>query len=223
MSWRAAVRLDLGTLSLDLAASGEDRPVALIGPNGAGKSSLLRVLCGALTPDSGELDIGGVRVFDEGVNLPPEARRVGYVPQGLCLFPHLTVLQNVAFGADETRALAVLEELGCTGLADRRPRRLSGGESQKVAMARALVTDPALLLLDEPLSALDVGARRGMRAWLGSQLQGRSSVVVTHDARDVKALDALVVAIEGGRVVQRGPWQGLAEDPATGFVAEFFS
>lgn len=223
MSWRAAFRLEIGALSLDLSASGDQRPVALIGPNGAGKSSLLRVLCGALTPDSGELDIGGLRVFGEGVNLPPEARRVGYVPQGLHLFPHLSVLQNVAFGADEHRALRVLTELGCEGLADRRPRGLSGGESQKVAMARALVTDPALLLLDEPLSALDVGARRGMRAWLSTQLQGRSSVVVTHDARDVKALDALVVAIEGGRIVQRGPWQGLAEDPATAFVAEFFS
>ena len=217
MSWSLSVRV--GQAGLDVSLSGG--AVSLIGPNGSGKSTVLRVLAGALRPDSGEVMVGGRRVAGEGVWVPPEERRVAYVPQGLGLFPHLSVVENVAFGADRDRAAAMLEVLGLTPLAERRPERLSGGEAQRVALARALVTEPSLILLDEPLAALDIGARREVRAWLVSQLADRDVVWVTHDARDVRALAGSVVVLDNGAVVQRGTPSDLAADAANAFVEEF--
>lgn len=225
----------VGELDLDVRLDGGVRPVALVGPNGSGKTTLLRTIAGACRPSAGVIAVGDRVLFDSagGVDLPPEQRRVGYVPQGYGLFPHLRVLDNVRFGlANSSRhdngaratALAVLEQLEADHLADRWPDTLSGGERQRVALARALVTEPHILLLDEPLAALDAAARRTMRRRLAAQLAESAvpALVITHDVYDIMALNADVHVMEQGRIVQRGPADALATHPATEFVAEVF-
>ena len=234
-TWHAAVCMRIGALELDVRLEGEGRPVALVGPNGSGKTTLLRTIAGAYRPSAGTIAVGDRVLFDSarGIDLPPEQRRVGYVPQGYGLFPHLRVLDNVRFGlAGASRrdngaraaALAVLEQLGAGHLAERWPDTLSGGERQRVALARALVIDPHILLLDEPLAALDAAARRVMRRRLAERLAESAvpALVVTHDVHDIVALNAEVLVIEEGRIVQRGPANALAARPATEFVAEVF-
>ncbi len=162
--------------TLDVSWEADDRIVALFGPSGAGKSLTLGCLAGLVRPDTGRIVVNG-RTFDDvagGVHLPPQARRLGYVFQGYALFPHLTVAENVAFGLRDRpraerrrRAGEVLERLGLGEVADRHPRELSGGQQQRVALGRALAPDPELLLLDEPLSALDAPLRRQLRDELG--------------------------------------------------------
>jgi ABC-type sulfate/molybdate transport systems ATPase subunit len=181
--------------------------------------------------------VGERVLFDaaQNVDLPPEARRVGYVPQGYALFPHLSAVDNVSFGlasrphfrpahARREEALRWLAELGSGGLAERFPHELSGGEQQRVALARALILEPDVLLLDEPLAALDTTSRRTMRAFLAGHLQRRArpALVVSHDVKDVLALGGQVAVLENGRVVQRGSAQELARRPNTAFVAELF-
>jgi molybdate transport system ATP-binding protein len=237
MSWRIAVRMRLGTLALDVDLDGSEAPLALIGPNGSGKTTLLRTIAGAYRPDAGTIRVGARVVFDSstGVDVPPEDRHVGYVPQGYGLFPHLGVLDNVAFGwisratdrsgTERRRAAAeLLESMGSGHLADRMPSALSGGEQQRVALARALTTEPRLLLLDEPLAALDAAARRSVRRYLADHLAKHATpaIVVSHDERDVRAMGGGVVALEAGRVVQRGSAEDLRAHPATEFVAAFF-
>lgn len=232
MMWEASVALRLGSLDLDVDVTGGADPLAIVGPNGSGKTTLLRVLAGAVKPDSGRFSVGGECLIDvdRGIEVPSEQRRMGYVPQGYGLFPHLRAVDNVAFGlknvgrtARRSAAKAVLDELGSGHLATRLPATLSGGERQRVALARALMIDPAMMLLDEPLAALDVAARRQLRAFLADRIRSwqRPSVVVTHDARDVAALGARVVVIERGRVTQRGTLDELRTAPASEFVAEF--
>jgi len=236
MRWHVDVRVRIGSLDLDVTLDGEEEPVSLIGPNGSGKTTLLRTIAGAHRPEAGRIRIGEETLFesDSGVDTAPEARRVGYVPQGYGLFPHLTVLDNVAFGwlrgstltKEERRARAadLLDRVGCTALAHRRPTGLSGGEQQRVALARALAVQPGILLLDEPLAALDARARRGVRSYLAEYLAGRKgpALVVSHDARDVRALGGPVYVIEQGRIVQRGRTEELRAAPATEFVEAFF-
>jgi molybdate transport system ATP-binding protein len=235
VTWRVAVRLSVGPLALDVDMEGGDTTVALIGPNGSGKTTLLRTIAGAFRPDWGFIRLGEEKVFDaEGeIDLPPERRGVGYVPQGYGLFPHLSVLDNVAFswiarGVErESRreaAFRMMQRMGCEHLADRRPQGLSGGEQQRVALARALTAEPRMLLLDEPLAALDAPSRRSIRAYLVEHLAARRgpALVVSHEARDVRALGGLVHVIEGGRIVQSGTAAELAKAPATEFVAAFF-
>ncbi len=238
MRWTVHVRASAGAFDLDARVAGGAAPVVIIGPNGSGKTTLLRVIAGAYRARAGRIRLGERVIFDSeaGVSLAPEERRVGYVPQGYGLFPHLTVLDNVAFGlaggagrrpGPERRRIAAgfLAEVKCAHLAPRYPATLSGGEKQRVALARALLPAPEMLLLDEPLAALDVAARRGLRAYLARHLARRTrpAIVVTHDLRDVQALGAPVVyALEEGRVVQNGPPGHLAAHPATAFVAEFF-
>lgn len=228
-----------GDLHLDTHIEGDAAPVAIIGPNGSGKTTLLRVIAGAHRPGRGRIRVGDRVLFDSstGVFLAPEERRVGYVPQGYGLFPHLTVLDNVAFGlaagpgrtprAERRRTAAeILAEIECRHLARRYPALLSGGEKQRVALARALLPAPEMLLLDEPLAAMDVAARRGLRGYLARHLarRRRPAVVVTHDPRDVHALSPpTVYVLERGKVVQSGPPGRLAADPATDFVGEFFA
>lgn len=234
--WRMAVETTLGPLRLEVDLQGEQAPVALVGPNGSGKTTLLRMLAGALTPTAGEIEVDGHLLFSSrrGIDLPPERRRMGYVPQGYGLFPHLRVIDNVVFGLLARRprqprarlnqtASEMLSDLGCAELADRLPGQLSGGEQQRVALARALVVDPAMLLMDEPLAALDAGARRRVRAFLAGRLKdvARPSMVVTHDVRDVIALGANVCVLDAGRIVQRGDLRSLQAAPANDFVAEF--
>jgi molybdate transport system ATP-binding protein len=238
VSWRLRVRAQVGALALDVAIEGGDGPVALVGPNGCGKTTLLRMIAGARRPDEGEIEVGGVPVFStaRALDVPCEARGVGYVPQGYGLFPHLSVLDNVAFGVregqprrgrEEARALArvALAELGAEALAERRPATLSGGEQQRVALARALIRRPRILLLDEPLSALDAVARRSVRRFLAERLRalGRPSIIVTHDIRDIVALDAPIHVLEGGRIIQSGRAEALRAAPASEFVAELLA
>ncbi len=237
MSWRAKIRVGVGRLELDVELQGDRGPVALVGPNGSGKTTLLRTIAGAHRPLAGRIELGDRVLYDStrGVDLPPEERRVGYVPQGYGLFPHLRVVDNVAFGwrrgsagngrePGRAAATGLLARLGCEHLAHRWPGSLSGGEQQRVALARALMIDPQILLLDEPLSAMDAAARRSLRAYLATHLAERGSpaLVVTQDARDVTALGATVFVLEGGRIVQSGSAEALAAHPATDFVAEFF-
>jgi molybdate transport system ATP-binding protein len=234
--WCVRIRATIGELGLDVALRGARGPVAIVGPNGSGKTSLLRVIAGAQPARAGEIVVAGVTLYssDSSIDRPIEDRRVGYVPQGFGLFPHLTVLDNVLFGlhhrsgvegrgARRARAMGMLTLLGCEELADRLPKRLSGGEQQRVALARALVIEPRILLLDEPLAALDVSARRSGRAVLAARLRELDcpTIVVTHDVRDVEALDAHVCVLEQGRVTQQGSVPQLRARPATDFVAEF--
>ena len=227
-----------GSFHLDARLGGEAAPVVIIGPNGSGKTTLLRVIAGAYRPGTGRIVLGERLLFDSeaGVSVAPEDRRVGYVPQGYGLFPHLNVLDNVAFGlvggshrrpGPERRRIAaeLLADVKCAHLAPRYPATLSGGEKQRVALARALLPVPEMLLLDEPLAALDIASRRGLRGYLARHLAERTlpAIVVTHDPRDVLALGAPVVhVLEEGRVMQSGPPGHLAAHPATRFTAEFF-
>ena len=236
MSWRARVRARVGDLTIDVDLSGGLAPLALIGANGSGKTTLLRVIAGAHAPLAGEIAVGGTILYsdEQAIDCPSEARRVGYVPQGYGLFPHLSVLDNVAFGlpagftrvsraARRERAQAMLDGLECAHLANRRPDRLSGGERQRVALARALVIEPGILLLDEPLAALDAAGRRSVRDFLATRLRAARvpSLVVTHDVRDVVALEAEVCVLDHGRIVQRGDVSALRAAPASAFVEEF--
>ena len=238
MRWSVRVEAQAGEFHLDAHIEGGAAPVAIIGPNGSGKTTLLRVIAGACPADRGCIRMGDRLLFDSraGVSLAPENRRVGYVPQGYGLFPHLTVLDNVAFGlaagpgrarrADRRGIAAeILGEIECGKLARRYPAMLSGGEKQRVALARALLPAPEMLLLDEPLAAMDVAARRGLRVYLARHLARRRqpAIVVTHDPRDVHALSPpTVYVLERGKVVQSGSPERLAAEPATDFVAEFF-
>ncbi len=236
--WSARIRLRAGDFALDAALAGGVAPVALVGPNGSGKTTLLRAVAGIRRPDAGRVRVGDRVLFDAelGIGLAPEERRVGYVPQGCALFPHLSVLDNVAFGLAGRRARrpkadrrsaarAILDDLDCGRLAGRRPETLSGGERQRVALARALLPRPDLLLLDEPLAALDALARRDVRDALAARLKRIQvpAAIVTHDVRDVRALDvATVHVLDRGAVVQSGPPDRLAARPANDFAAAFF-
>jgi molybdate transport system ATP-binding protein len=211
---------------------GEGERVAVLGPNGAGKSSLLALLAGVLRPDSGRAELDGRVLFDRGGPrqrwLPPHARGIALLAQDPLLFPHVSVLGNVAFGpraagqprrqARET-ALRWLAEVGAVDLAERRPAQLSGGQAQRVAVARALAAEPRLLLLDEPLAALDVGAAPLLRRTLRRVLADRSAVLVTHDLLDAVLLADRVVVLDHGRVVEAGPTAEVIRHPRTPFTA----
>ncbi|MFF9002930.1 ABC transporter ATP-binding protein [Streptomyces achromogenes] len=217
---RPAFRLDV-TLT---AAPGE--VVALLGPNGAGKTTALRALAGLTPLTDGHLRLDGTPLE----HTPPEARPVGVVFQDYLLFPHLSALDNVAFGPrcqgagkTEARALAAvwLDRMGLTGHAATKPRRLSGGQAQRVALARALATRPRLLLLDEPLAALDARTRLEVRAGLRRHLAEFEavSVLVTHDPLDAMVLADRLVVVEHGRVVQQGTPADIARHPRTDYIA----
>jgi molybdate transport system ATP-binding protein len=202
------------TLDLDLSVE-PGRTLALLGPNGAGKSTALAAIAGLVT-STGSITVGG-RVLDE---LPTEKRRIGYVFQDYLLFPHLSVLENVAFGASKPVALEWLDRIGIADLAAKRPREISGGQAQRVALARALATSPELLLLDEPLAALDAEVRDSVRQELAGHLRdwGGLTIVVTHSLDDVTALADDVVVLENGAVTQRATVRELVREPATAYV-----
>ena len=216
--------------TLDVEWTAGDGVAVLFGPSGAGKTLTLQCLAGLVTPDAGRVVVDGRVLFDaaSGVDVPPQRRRVGYVFQGYALFPHLSVEENVGFGlrdrprAERTRrAREVIDRLGLAGLERRAPHQLSGGQRQRVALGRALATDPALLLLDEPLSALDAPLRRALRDELGTIRRdwGTAAVLVTHDVTEAYRLGDLVVVYEGGRVIQSGPRAELLWQPASEAVA----
>ncbi|TXK18574.1 sulfate/molybdate ABC transporter ATP-binding protein [Homoserinibacter sp. GY 40078] len=229
----ARLTLERPGFRLELAvevARGET--VALLGPNGAGKSTAIAVLSGLLAPTPGRVVLGG-RVLDDTaarVHVDPARRRVGVVFQDLQLFPHLSVRDNVAFAAwvgsrsrrrGRMRAQEWIERFSLEALADARPRELSGGQAQRVALARALASEPDALLLDEPMSALDVEARADARAELAEHLRGFDgpTVLVTHDLADAEALAGRALVLEGGRVTQAATLAELRAAPATPYVA----
>ena len=228
-----ALRLEVQRAGFRLEAALEcvAGPTLVLGPNGAGKTTLLRAILGALPVQQGELRLGGRVLFDTRtrIDVPTEDRRIGWVPQEYALFPHLSVADNVAFGARGEgtervrRVQALLDRLALGALAGRRPAELSGGERQKVALARALAADPEALLLDEPLAALDARTREATREFLARMLRELAipSLVVTHDVGDAEALDAPVVLLEHGRVVASAPFKNLLAEPPTGFARDF--
>ncbi len=203
---------------------GEGETVALVGPSGAGKTTVLRAIAGAVRPRSGRIALGKRVLFDRErrVDLPPEARRVGYVFQEYALFPHLSVRDNIAFGG-RARVDELLERLDIAHLAGARPGRLSGGERQRVGLARALASKPEILLLDEPLSALDPHTRVEVRAELQGLLAelGLPALLVTHDFEDAAALADRVGVIVEGSIRQLGTAQDLVAAPSDAFVASF--
>lgn len=209
------------------------RVVALLGPNGAGKTTVLQALAGHIGITAGRIEIAG-RVVDEPARrtfVAPEQRQVGYVHQQLLLFPHLSVRDNVAFGlvargdrrgAARARADELLAVAGLADLGGRRPRSLSGGQAQQVALARALAVEPPVLLLDEPLSALDASVRGATRRRLRQTLEGfaGAAVVVTHDPVDALTLADDVVVLEAGSVAQAGTLAEVTQRPRTRHVAD---
>ncbi|WP_285113487.1 ABC transporter ATP-binding protein [Leifsonia sp. fls2-241-R2A-40a] len=229
-------------MSLQLTATSADRDVeaqlsvadgetlALLGPNGAGKSTVLGMLAGLIRPDSGRATLGREVLFDlPNAWLAPHRRGVALLAQDALLFPHLSVQSNVAFGPRSSgtpraeaadRAGEWMRRTGTTAFADRRPAELSGGQAQRVAIARALAAEPSLLLLDEPLSALDVSVAAEVRGTLADVLPGRTTVLVTHDALDAYLLADRVAVMHDGRVVEEGPTREVLERPRHAFTAE---
>jgi molybdate transport system ATP-binding protein len=229
----ARVSTRLGSLHLDCDIEvDDDITVAVLGPNGAGKTTLLRVIAGLIPIEDGRLEVDGV-VFEDTatrIRLTPEARRIGLVFQDHGLFPHLSVLDNVAFGlrargvdrrTASARAGEWLERVELGGYAANRPSALSGGQSQRAALARVLVTDPQVLLLDEPLAAVDASGRLELRRTLREHLAGFSGVrlLVTHDPLEAASLADLVVVLEDGRVTQQGPFAEVSARPRSAWIA----
>ena len=227
MSLRADIQVNRDGFVLDVeltASPGET--VAVLGPNGAGKTTLLRALAG-LIPIRGHVELEG-EVLDDSrtrTHVPTEERRVGLVFQDHVLFPHMTVLQNVAFGLRRDASATARDWLERSGLGEKAgtmPRALSGGQAQRVALLRTLVTEPRLLLLDEPLSALDVSIRAEVRRELSRQLTGFKGVriLVTHDPLEAMALADRLLVLEQGKIVQDGSPGEVTARPRSRFVAD---
>jgi len=208
--------------------------LVLVGENGAGKSTVLNLISGILTPDAGEITLGERTLYssEEGIDVPAESRNVGHLFQSYALFPHMTVAENVAFGlrcrkvprpevastvADQLRAMNLAD------LSDVNVGRLSGGQRQRVALARALVLDPDILLLDEPLAAVDMRAQGAMRSELRDRIKnaGIPCIIVTHNLRDALELADCLCLLEEGRVVAEGAPEEVLSMRDNGFIASF--
>jgi len=214
-------------ISLDVAPA---ETVAVIGPSGCGKSTTLRAVAGLVPVHGGTVALAGRDV----TGLDPARRGIGLVPQNYAVFPHMSVAANIGYGLRarraptarrEARVRAMLELTRLTDLADRRPDQLSGGQRQRVALARALAIEPDVLLLDEPLAALDPQLRGGLRRELSSMLAatGCATLIVTHDQREALSLGSRIALLREGRLVQFDTPQRLWEDPADAFVADFLA
>jgi molybdate transport system ATP-binding protein len=230
---RARVRTDAGSLHLECDLTVESNmTVAVLGPNGAGKTTLLRAIAGLIPIDAGRIEVGGsvLEDTDAGVSMTPESRGIGFVFQDHGLFPHLSVLDNVAFGlrargVDRSTANAKarqwLERVELGGHSSSRPSALSGGQSQRAALARVLVTEPRVLLLDEPLAAVDASGRLELRRALREHLSTYPGVrvLVTHDPLEAASLAERVVVLEAGRVTQEGQFADVTARPRSPWVA----
>jgi iron(III) transport system ATP-binding protein len=208
--------------------------LGLLGPSGCGKTTLLRIIAGFERPESGRVELGGRLVADHQNWVPPEHRDTGMVFQDYALFPHLNVAENVAFGLKNSRVRSTGRSLkqrvkeaialvGLAGLEKRYPHELSGGQQQRVALARALAPRPTLMLLDEPLSNLDVQERLRLRQEVRSILKetGTSAIFVTHDQEEALSISDRVGVMQGGRLEQLGTPEEIYTHPASRFVAEF--
>ena len=234
MSLDASIRLTLGPLDLDMEFTiDEGEVVALLGPNGAGKTTLLRAIAGLAPFRSGHVRLDGKLLEDTATNqyVPTERRPIGFVFQDYLLFPHLSVLDNVAFGlrsrgmprgAAAEKAVEWLDRVGLKDYARAKPAELSGGQRQRVALARALAPDPRLILLDEPLAALDVTTRAEVRRDLKRHLSSFQGIrlVVTHDPLEAVALADRLIVMESGRLVQTGAPAEVTERPRSQYVAD---
>lgn len=228
---RVQARLDRHGVDVDLSL-GHGQVLAVLGPNGAGKSTLLHLIAGLIRPDSGRIELGGAVLTDTaaGTFVPAHARRVAMLNQQALLFPHMTAEGNVAYAprcagqsrkAARSTARRWLDAVGATELAARRPAQLSGGQAQRVALARALAAEPHLLLLDEPMAALDVAAAPALRRLLREVLRdaGRTAIIVTHDLLDALAVADSVAVLDSGRVVESGPVRDVLAAPRSDFAA----
>ncbi len=218
-----------GGFQLELRQRLETPALSLFGPSGAGKTTVLDAIAGLRRPERGEIRVGGHVLFASpgGVDVPPRHRRIGYVPQDVALFPHMDVRRNMLYGARRGVMVGfkrVAEILEVEPLLDRSVRQLSGGERQRVALARALLSSPDLLLLDEPLTAVDVALRRRIVPYL---LRVRDELMipmihVSHDANEVRRVAEHVIVLEAGRVVAAGGVEAVAleaESDAFGLLA----
>jgi molybdate transport system ATP-binding protein len=234
VSLEAWIKLTLGPLDLDMELTiDEGEVVALLGPNGAGKTTLLRAVAGLVAFNSGHVTLDGTVLEDTATRayVPTERRPIGFVFQDYLLFPHLSVLDNVAFGlrsrgmsrgSAAEKADEWLDRVGLKSYGRAKPAELSGGQRQRVALARALAPDPRLLLLDEPLAALDVTTRAEVRRDLKRHLASFRGIrlVVTHDPLEAVALADRLIVMEKGRLVQTGTPAEVTERPRSQYVAD---
>jgi iron(III) transport system ATP-binding protein len=230
---RVTKRFGAVTAVRDLSLEIRDREfVTLLGPSGCGKTTLLRLIAGFMSPDEGAIRVGSRTLSTRAAVVPPERRGMGMVFQNYAVWPHKTVYQNVAFGLEvrkvarseaRARVARVLELVNLAGLEGRYPSELSGGQQQRVAVARSLVVEPDILLLDEPLSNLDAKLRERMR-WELKELQRRTGITfvyVTHDQAEAMALSDGIAVMRGGEIMQLGAPRHIYTRPASKTVADF--
>ncbi|WEJ34756.1 ABC transporter ATP-binding protein [Devosia sp. SD17-2] len=219
----------LNAVSLDIDAA---EIVCLVGHSGCGKSTLLRVIAGIEDIDGGSVVLGGEQVCGDGIFVEPEHRSVGLMLQDYALFPHMTARQNIGFGLKHlsrseaaARVDDIIDRLGLGPLANRYPHMLSGGEQQRIALARTLAPRPSILLMDEPFSNLDRGLRDDIRAETISLLRGlgTTAIIVTHDPEEALAIGDKVVLMHRGEVIEAGTGEEIYATPHTAYAAGFFS
>ena len=227
MSLQVDIRKRLGGFTLDVAFTAENGVTSLLGASGCGKSMTLKCIAGIEKPDEGRIALDGRVLFDSqaGINLPPQQRRVGYLFQNYALFPNMTVAQNILCGLNREKDRAVKQErlremlrmMRLEGLEQRKPAQLSGGQQQRVALARILVNDPQILLLDEPFSALDGHLRDSLKVEMRDLLErfGREVLMVTHDRNEAYNMSREIAVMDGGRILALKPTKALFADPGS--------
>ena len=227
MSLLVDIRKQLGSFRLDASFEAENGVTSLLGASGCGKSMTLKCIAGIERPDEGHIELDGRVLFDseKGINLPPQIRHVGYLFQNYALFPNMTVRQNILCGLNreknrsvrEARLRDMLHMLQLEGLENHKPHQLSGGQQQRVALARILVSDPRLLLLDEPFSALDGHLRDALKIELRDLLEryGREVLMVTHDRTEAYNMSSRIAVMHEGRLLTIQPTKALFADPGS--------
>ena len=227
MSLKVRIQKQLGSFLLDVDFEAENEVTCLLGASGCGKSMTLKCIAGIEKPDAGHIELDGRVLFDseKGINLPPQKRLVGYLFQNYALFPNMTVRQNILCGLSREKDRSVREKrlkdmlrlMQLEGLENHKPHQLSGGQQQRVALARILVSDPQVLLLDEPFSALDGHLRDALKIELRDLLQryGREVLMVTHDRTEAYNMSAQIAVMDQGRILVRKPTKALFADPGS--------
>ena len=227
MSLHVDIRKKLGSFTLDVNFTAERGITSLLGASGCGKSMTLKCIAGIEKPDEGVIELDGRPLYDsaKGINLPPQARRVGYLFQNYALFPNMTVRQNILCGLNREKDRAVkqrrlremLKMMQLEGFEERKPAQLSGGQQQRVALARILVSDPQILLLDEPFSALDGHLRDALKVEMRDLLErfGREVLMVTHDRNEAYNMSREIAVMDKGRLLTLKPTKALFADPGS--------